>query len=79
VSIQLEISEHRLRLGVFKLALSLTGLFALVAFGLSLLAGQGQSIAVNLLLVCVAFGFLTNGVLAILKIIDWFEGRKSNG
>ncbi|MGI8944394.1 MAG: hypothetical protein ACR2FJ_09245 [Qipengyuania sp.] len=77
MSVQLDISEARLRLGVFKMALSLVGLFALIAFVLTLVAGQGQSIAVNALFVSVAFGFLTNGVFAILKIIDWFEARRS--
>lgn len=76
MSVALDISEARLRVGVIKLALALVGLFALVAFGVSLFAGQAQGIAVSVLLACVAFSFLANGVLAVLKIINWFEDRK---
>ena len=71
-----DLSERQLRLGVIKLALSLVFVFVLLAIGLSLLAARGQTIAVNVLFVCVAFGFLTNGCFAVLKIIDWFEARR---
>jgi hypothetical protein len=78
VSVTIDLSERQLKVAVFKIALSLVFLFALVAIALTFLADRGQSITVQLLLVCVGFGFLTNGVLAVLKIIDWFEARKGN-
>jgi hypothetical protein len=74
--VTVDISERQLKVVVFKLALSLVVVFSLVALVLTFLAGRGQSVALQLLFVCVAFGFITNGVLAVLKIIDWFEARK---
>jgi hypothetical protein len=76
VSVSVDISEAQLRGGIIKLALALVGLFVLVAVGLSLLVGRAQGVAVNVLLVCIAFTFLANGVFVVLKIIDWFENRK---
>ncbi|MES2443685.1 MAG: hypothetical protein V4574_12710 [Pseudomonadota bacterium] len=75
MSIAIDISERRLKLGIVKLAIMLVGVFALLALGLSALAGQGQGLALGILVVTVSFSFLTNGVLAVLKIIDWFEAR----
>ena len=76
MSVSVDLSEKQLRLGILKLALSLAMLFAILAIGLTYLAGSGQSVAVSTLLVCFAFAMLTNGVPAALKIIDWFEARK---
>ena len=76
MSVTVDISERQLRLGVFKLAVSLVGIFALLVVGLSLVFGQGQSIAVNLLLICVGFAMLANGCFAVTKIVDWVEARK---
>ena len=76
MSVNVDISERQLRLGIFKLAVSLVGIFALLALVFSLVAGQGQSIAVNLLLICVGFMMLANGCLAVTKIIDWIEARR---
>lgn len=79
MSVAIEISESRLRLGFVKLALGLVMVFLVFAFGVSSLAGKGQGVAVNALLICLAFGFLTNGVLAALRVVDWFEARKRRG
>ena len=76
MSITVDISERSLRIGIVKLAISLVMVFTIFALVLSLVAERGQSLAVSVLMVCVAFAFLTNGFLAILKIIDWFEARK---
>jgi len=76
VSVTVDISERQLRFGIFKIALSLVGLFALAALGLSFLVDRGQSITLQLLFVCIAFYFVTNGVLAVLHIIDWVEKRR---
>ena len=76
MSVTVNISERQLRLGVFKLAVSLVGIFALLAVVFSLVVGEGQSIAVNLLLICVGFMMLANGCLAVTKIIDWLEARR---
>ena len=76
MSVTVDISERQLRLGVFKLAVSLVGIFALLAVVFSLVVGEGQSIAVNLLLICVGFMMLANGCLAVTKIIDWLEARR---
>ena len=76
MSVTVDITERQLTVSVFKLALSLVFIFAFLAIGLALLAGRGQDVAIDALLVCVAFGFLSNGCLAILKIIDWVETRK---
>jgi hypothetical protein len=76
VSLTVDISERQLRLGLLKMALGLVGLFALLAVLISLVAGQGQNIAVTMLLICVSFSFLAHGFLALTKVIDWFEARK---
>ena len=81
MSVTIDISEQRLRFGVFKIALSLTFLVVILGFVASLFADRFQSIATNALLFCVSFFFLSNGFLCLLQIIDWFEARKvkSNG
>ncbi|MGZ2411490.1 hypothetical protein ACUXST_000887 [Sphingomonas sp. F9_3S_D5_B_2] len=76
MTVAVDISERQLKIMLIKLALTLTTVMALLAIGVSVLAGRGQSIAINLLLVCLAFGFVTNGFWAVLKIIDWFEARR---
>ncbi|MDB5581574.1 MAG: hypothetical protein JWR80_6750 [Bradyrhizobium sp.] len=76
MSITVDISEARLRYGVIKLAIALVGVFALMAVAASLLAERAQGVAVSILLMCVAFTFLANGMLAVLKIVDWFKARK---
>jgi len=69
-------SERELRVGLLKLTISLVGFVGLLAVGSTMLIGQGQSIAINFLLISVALSLLANGVLAVLKILDWFEARK---
>jgi hypothetical protein len=77
VSLTVDVSEQRLRGGVVKLAAALVGTIALIAVLLSLLVGRGQNLAVSVLLISVAFYFLVSGVFVVLKIIDWFEARRS--
>jgi protein-S-isoprenylcysteine O-methyltransferase Ste14 len=76
VSTTIEMSERELKVWIFKFALSLAAFLGLIAFGLSLLANKGQDIAIPMILVSVCFLLFTNGILAVLKIIDWFEARK---
>ena len=76
MSVTVNITERQLKLGILKLALSLVAAIVLVGFVLSLVAGKGQGLAVNVMLVAFAFAMLTNGFLAALKIVDWFEARK---
>ena len=78
MNVQVELTEAQLRFGVLKLALSLAMVFVIVAVGMSWLAGWGQGLAVSVLFVCVAFGFFANGVLAVLKIVDWIEARRAH-
>ncbi|WP_293884323.1 hypothetical protein [Sphingomonas sp.] len=73
----LNLTEQQIKFGIFKLALALVVTFLLIAFAVSLLADHGQQIVVNCLLVALAFGLLTNGTLAIFKIVDWFEARRA--
>ena len=75
MSVTVEISEHQLKFAMFKIALAMASLVAILAVGLTLFQNVGQIIAVSALLVCMAFYFLANGFLIILKIIDWFEAR----
>ena len=77
MSVTIEMSEHRLRMSMFKIALSLTFLVVLLGVIASFIADRFQSIATNSLLFCVAFFFLSNGLLCLLQIIDWFEARKA--
>jgi hypothetical protein len=80
VSVTVDLTERQLRLGILKIGLSLAMLLIIVAFVLSLLAGKGQQLVIDVLFVSVSFGFLTNGVLAVLRIMDWFENRaRRNG
>jgi hypothetical protein len=77
VSITVGISENRLRAGVVKLAVALAGLITLIGVLFSFLAGWGQNLAVTAVLLSVAFYFLVSGVFVVLKIVDWFEARRS--
>ena len=80
MSVAVNLSERQVKAAIVKLAISLVGAFALLTWGLALLTGHGQSTALNFLFVTFAFSFLANGVLAVLKIIDWFEKRnRGNG
>ena len=75
------INEHQLKVGLFKLALFLTFIVVILGLVASFVAERFQSIATNSLLFCLAFFMLSNGILCVLHIIDWFEARKakSNG
>ena len=71
-----KINERELWTAVVKLALLVVFLLTVLGVGVSFLAERFQSIAVNALLSCLALFMLSNAVLGILHIIDWFEGRK---
>ena len=80
MSVQIDISERQLKLVVLKLAVAITGGLLIAAFALSLLLQSEKPFAqvpIDALLIAVAVSILANGVLAVLKIIDWFEERKS--
>ena len=80
MSVQIDISERQLKLVVLKLAVAITGGLLIAAFALSLLVQSEKPFAqvpIDALLIAVAVSILANGVLAVLKIIDWFEERKS--
>jgi len=81
VTIQVEnLTEKQLRLGVLKVALALTFGLLLAALLLSLLFEGDRPLAripINALLLAVAISILTNGFLTLLKIVDWFENRRS--
>jgi hypothetical protein len=76
VSVIVNLTERQLHLGILKLALSLTVTIALIAVGITYLFGSHQPVAVNFLLIALGLTFLANGMLAVLKIIDWLEARR---
>ena len=76
MSIVVNLTERQLRLGILKLALSLTAAIALIAIGITYLFGSHQPVAINFLLLALALTFLANGTLAVLRIIDWLEVRR---
>jgi len=69
------LTERQLRIGVLKLGLSLSATLALIAVGITYMFGNYQSVAANFLLLALALTVLANGLLAVLRIIDWFEAR----
>ena len=71
------IDGRQLWIGVVKIALLLVFLVTVLGVGASVLADRFQTVATNALLSCLAFFMLSNGVLGILHIIDWLEGRKA--
>jgi hypothetical protein len=77
VSVTIDLSGRELKLSLFKIGLLLTILLLTVGFGISLLADDGQSVAINALLLAMACLILANSVLAALKIVDWFEARRA--
>jgi hypothetical protein len=83
VSVQVELSERQLWLGVVKVALVLTFGLLLAAFIVSLVfsfdGGSVLPVTLNALLIAVAVSILANGVLTVLKIIDWFDERRRKG
>jgi hypothetical protein len=84
VSAELEkMTPRELWLGVFKIAITLSVGLLIAAFALSLVfsleGGRLSGIAINALLIAVAISFLANGVMAILKIFNWFEARRAKG
>ena len=75
-----ELTERQLRIGVFKVALSLATVLILGALIVSFFLpndGKISNIVISALLFAVAMSILANGVLAILRVIDWFEKRRA--
>ena len=75
-----ELSQRQLWLGLSKLVFSLTAMLLGSAFLATLLidhAGSLSTVTINAMLMSVAVSLLANGVLAVLKIFDWFEARRS--
>ena len=75
-----ELSERQLWLGLSKIVFSLTAMLLICAFLMTLLIDQGGSfstVTINALLLSIAVSFLANGVLTILRILDWFQARRS--
>ena len=77
MSVMINMTERQLTVAMFKFAITLT--FGVVILGLagSFIADRFQSVAINSMLFCLAFFMLSNGMLCILHIIDWFEARKA--
>jgi O-antigen/teichoic acid export membrane protein len=74
-----DLTERQLRFGVLKIALSLAGVLAVGALIVSFFFQDNNKIStvpVYALLFAVAFSILSNGFLAILHIVDWFEKRR---
>ncbi len=73
-----ELTERQLTFGVLKVALSLAGILALGALIISFffrVNNKITTVSIYTLLLAVAFSILSNGLLAILHIVDWFEMR----
>ena len=77
MSVTIEMSESKLRIAMFKIALSLTGLVVIIGLIVSVLADRFPRIAINTFFVCMTFWFLCNAALALLHIVDWFEARRA--
>ena len=75
-----EMSERQLKLGLFKVAISLAAVLLLGALIVSFFFQSDSkisSVPIYALLFAVAFSILANGFLAILQIVDWFEKRRA--
>ena len=73
-----ELTERQLTFGVLKVALSLAGILALGTLIISFffrVNNKITTVSIYTLLLAVAFSILSNGLLAILHIVDWFEMR----
>ena len=74
------IPPRELKVIIFKMAVFVAMVLVLFAVLFAFVADSGQQIALPVLLISFSFVFMANGVLAVLKIIDWFENRaKRNG
>ena len=74
------IPPRELKVMIFKMAVFVALVLVLFAVLFAFVADSGQQIALPVLLISFSFVFMANGVLAVLKIIDWFENRaKRNG
>jgi phosphoglycerol transferase MdoB-like AlkP superfamily enzyme len=74
------LSERQLWLGVTKLILTMTGGLLIVAFLVTILAAKGSTVSavtINALIISVAVSILANGLLAVVRVVDWFEARRS--
>jgi predicted phage tail protein len=78
------LSERQLWFGVAKFVLTITGALLLASFAVTVLVAKGgtvSTVTINALLISVAVSMLANGLVALLKAVDWFEARrgKRNG
>ena len=73
-----ELTKRQLTFGVLKIALSLAGILALETLIISFffrVNNKITTVSIYTLLLAVVFSILSNGLLAILHIVDWFEKR----
>ena len=72
-----DLTSRQLIVGMVKVAVILVVGVILVAMLATWLAGGSNDLLITLLFVSIIFMLFTNGILAVLKIVDWFEARKS--
>ena len=75
-----ELTERQLKFGVLKVALSIAVVLALGALIVSFffqVDNKISTVPIYALLFAVAFSIMSNGILAILHIVDWFEKRRA--
>ena len=70
------VDERQLRFSILKTAIGVTMMVLVIAVVALLFADKGQGLMVTALMAALSFAFLTNGLLAVLRIIDWFETRR---
>jgi hypothetical protein len=76
----ISIRPRELKVMIFKMAVLVSMALVLLAVLFSFITDSGQEIALPVLLISLSLVLVANGVLAVLKIIDWFENRaKHNG
>ena len=72
-------SERELWIGLTKVVVGMAGILLLIAIFLALVfhsASEARALIIGAFLLAVGLSFLANGVLAVLRIIDWFEARR---
>jgi hypothetical protein len=77
VSVTIDISAGELKLVVLKLGIFVAIAISLLGLLLTYVVSAGMHVAGTILLLCFAFVLVINGLLATLKIIDWFAARKA--
>jgi hypothetical protein len=81
VSEDVKMTPRLLWFGVFKIAVVLTTGLLLAAFLVSqffaVSHGAVANVTLNAFLLAIAVSILASGFLTILKIVDWFEARRT--